>query len=89
MFHENLPEHALERARNEAERCDVLISIGTSNQVWPAAELPGIALRQGATVIIINPDFAGQPLDARIIRIQSAAGIAVPAIVAGLTAKTS
>jgi NAD-dependent deacetylase len=81
MFHENLPEHALETAREAALACDVLFSIGTSNQVWPAAELPGLALANGASVIIVNPDFTGQPLDHRIVRIESAAGIALPAIV--------
>lgn len=81
MFHENLPAHALERARGAAVACDVLLSIGTSNQVWPAAELPGIALDQGATVVIVNPDFTGQPLDRRIVRIQGAAGEILPKIV--------
>jgi NAD-dependent deacetylase len=82
MFHENLPAHALETAREAASACDVLISIGTSNQVWPAAELPGVALASGASVIIVNPDFTGQPLDRRILRIESAAGVALPAILA-------
>ena len=85
MFHETLPEGALRRARDEAASCDVMISIGTSNQVWPAAELPMVALHHGATVVIVNPDFSGQPLDRRIIRIESAAGTAMPAMVSHLT----
>jgi NAD-dependent deacetylase len=85
MFHENLPEHALETARHAAATCDVLLSIGTSNQVWPAAELPGLALARGASVVIVNPDFTGQPLDLRIVRIESAAGVALPAIVQSLS----
>jgi NAD-dependent deacetylase len=34
--------------------CDVLISVGTSGIVRPAAEIPEIALAFGATVIHVN-----------------------------------
>ncbi|KPW51929.1 NAD-dependent protein deacylase [Pseudomonas syringae pv. berberidis] len=34
--------------------CDVLISVGTSGVVTPAADLPDIALASGATVIHVN-----------------------------------
>lgn len=36
------------------KRCDVLISVGTSGIVTPAANLPDIALASGATVIHVN-----------------------------------
>ncbi len=42
--------HATER-----EACDVFFSIGTSLAIYPAAELPFEASRQGACVIQINP----------------------------------
>jgi NAD-dependent deacetylase len=80
MFHENLPEAALEAARDAASTCDVLISIGTSNQVWPAAELPGVTLASGGAVVIVNPDLEGQPMHRRVVGIASAAGVALPAI---------
>ena len=38
-----------------AEECDVLLSIGTSGIVYPAAELPLRALAHGATIVHINP----------------------------------
>ena len=38
-----------------AEECDVLLSIGTSGIVYPAAELPLRALGHGAAVVHINP----------------------------------
>jgi NAD-dependent deacetylase len=34
----------------------VLFSVGTSSMVWPAALLPGIAAKRGATAIQVNPD---------------------------------
>lgn len=80
MFHENLPEAALEAARDAAARCDVLLSIGTSNQVYPAAELPDIALRNGRSVIVVNPDLSGQPLHRNVIGIPMNAAQAMPAL---------
>jgi NAD-dependent deacetylase len=45
------------------KNCDVLISVGTSGIVTPAADIPGIALASGATVIHVNTASvgAGQP----------------------------
>jgi NAD-dependent deacetylase len=36
--------------------CDALVSIGTSAVVYPAADMPRIAKRNGATLIEINPE---------------------------------
>jgi NAD-dependent deacetylase len=81
MFEEELPSGAMEQARAAAEGCDVLLSVGTSNLVWPAAELPRYALRSGAAVIIINPDMAGQPIGRRITHLTGAAGEILPQLV--------
>jgi NAD-dependent deacetylase len=55
-FGEMLPEDAVARAWRVAEACDVLLLVGTSGTVWPAAELPHVAKRSGARVIEVNPD---------------------------------
>jgi NAD-dependent deacetylase len=78
MFEEMLPEAALGAAMAAAESCDLLLSVGTSNQVWPAAEVPLIALRHGASVVIVNPDLTGQPEDQRVIGLEGAAGEILP-----------
>jgi len=39
------------------EACDLLVSIGTSAVVFPAAELPLVAARAGAILIEINPEY--------------------------------
>ncbi len=43
LFEEPIPRHALERALQEARDCDLMLVIGTSAVVYPAAELPRIA----------------------------------------------
>lgn len=54
-FGEQLPEHTLDRAFAAAEDCDLLLSIGTSGVVQPAASIPRVALQAGATVVHVNP----------------------------------
>jgi NAD-dependent deacetylase len=74
MFEEMLSEPVLERARRATERCDLLLSVGTSNLVWPAKELPLIAQKSGAWVIIVNTEMSGQPVGQRVIHVQGRAG---------------
>ena len=60
-FGENLSESVLDRAFAEAKACDMLIAIGTSGLVHPAARLPGLAKASGARVVQVNP--TSTPLD--------------------------
>ncbi len=53
-FGESLPEEALNRAFTFSENCNVFIIVGTSGVVQPAASLPLIAKRNGATLVEIN-----------------------------------
>jgi NAD-dependent deacetylase len=53
-FGEPLPATLLEQAYAAAEGCQLLLSIGTSALVYPAAELPQVAQRAGAKVAEIN-----------------------------------
>lgn len=46
----------LEEVMDAMADCDLLVSIGTSAVVYPAAELPMIAKRNGAMLVEINPD---------------------------------
>ena len=81
MFEEELPPGAMERAREAAESCDLLLSVGTSNLVWPATEVPRYALRSGADIVIINPDMSGQPIGLRVSHLIGAAGAILPELV--------
>ena len=55
-FGEYLPERALLRAQQAAADCDLMMVVGTSALVYPAAELPFAAARAGAAVITVNPE---------------------------------
>jgi len=55
-FGEMLPAPALAAANRAAEECNLFFSIGTSSQVYPAAQLWQIASRRGAVVIEVNKD---------------------------------
>jgi NAD-dependent deacetylase len=55
-FGELLPAAALAAAVRAAGDCDLFLSVGTSGMVEPAASLPQVALRAGATVAVINLD---------------------------------
>ena len=55
-FGESLPSGVLEAAWAAAESCRLMLVIGTSAVVQPAASLPLVALRNGARLIEINPD---------------------------------
>jgi NAD-dependent deacetylase len=54
FFGEGIPMKAMLRANEEANKCNVIIIIGTSGVVYPAAEIPYMAKKKGATVIEIN-----------------------------------
>jgi NAD-dependent deacetylase len=54
-FGEALPLAALDAAERAAAACDVMLVVGTSGAVWPAAGLAMTAQRQGALVVIVNP----------------------------------
>ncbi len=56
-FGELLPEEVFARAEQAIERCDVLLSIGTSGEVYPAAGLVWRAKACGAAVVEVNPNW--------------------------------
>ncbi|MCL4693971.1 MAG: NAD-dependent deacylase [Candidatus Hydrogenedentes bacterium] len=53
-FGDMLDPGNIERAIRALQKCDLLISVGTSGVVYPAADLPRIAMESGATTIEIN-----------------------------------
>ena len=56
MFGEPIPAGVLEQCKEISERCDVMLLIGTSGTVNPAARMPLIARERGAILIEVNPD---------------------------------
>ena len=56
FFGEALPEKALHRAQAAAVKADVVLVVGSSLVVYPAASLPRIALEHGARLLIVNAE---------------------------------
>ncbi len=61
LFGEPLPYDLLARAQEEALACDVMLIVGTSLEVMPAADLPLLAKRRGAKLVLVNR--TATPLD--------------------------
>jgi NAD-dependent deacetylase len=53
-FEDSLSALVLDRAEALLRACDLIVSIGTSGVVYPAADLPRIAKQVGATTVEIN-----------------------------------
>ncbi|MBR3881547.1 MAG: NAD-dependent protein deacylase [Mailhella sp.] len=56
FFGEGLPEYAITEAEREARKADLMLVLGTSLTVYPAAAVPEITLQSGGKVAIINRD---------------------------------
>jgi NAD-dependent deacetylase len=55
-FEDALSRASLEAAERALEGCDLLVSVGTSGVVYPAAQLPVIAMKRGAVTVEVNPE---------------------------------
>lgn len=80
LFGEQLPFKTLQAAKKAARACDVLVVIGSSLEVAPASELPLMARRNGAKIIIINKSVTDYDRMADIVLKGDAAQL-LPAIV--------
>lgn len=61
FFGEALPPGAMAEAFRMAGECDLMLVVGSSLQVYPAADVPQEAARRGAPLVIINDEPT--PLD--------------------------
>ncbi|MCG3129909.1 MAG: NAD-dependent protein deacylase Sir2 [Phycisphaerae bacterium] len=76
-FGEHLPSEALHEAEHAVRSCDVMLVVGTSSVVYPAAALARVALGGGAFVIEINVERT--PLsDAADAVLSGKAGVVLP-----------
>ena len=82
-FGQVMPEDALEEAARLVETADLLLTVGSSLQVRPAADLPVLAVRSGVPLVIVNDDPT--PLDdVATLVVRGRAGEVLPAAVDGL-----
>ncbi|MEV7960120.1 Sir2 family NAD-dependent protein deacetylase [Streptomyces sp. NPDC088141] len=85
MFGERLDPVVLGEAMSIARACEVFIAVGTTLQVQPAASLAGIAVDNGARLIVVNAEPT--PYDELADEtIREPIGTALPALLKRLTA---
>jgi NAD-dependent deacetylase len=65
FFGESLPIDALREATAEAQESDLMLVLGTSLTVYPAASMPQYTLSRGGEIVIVNN--MATPLDGRAV----------------------
>ena len=84
LFGEPPPYQSLRTAQEDALQCDVMLVVGSSLEVEPAADLPFLARRRGAKIVVVN--FQATPIDNRAeVVIQGDAAYVLPRLVQLLT----
>lgn len=79
-FGQALPQDVMARAAAAAEACDLLLAVGSSLVVEPAASIPRLARQAGARLVIVNREPT--PLDGiadAVVR--GEIGVVLPALV--------
>jgi NAD-dependent deacetylase len=83
-FGEELPRDVFAQAEQACRECDVMLVVGTSAEVYPAAGLPYTAAQYGATIVEINPNPTALSARAHhVVRAPSA--VALPQILSEAT----
>ncbi|MCD6680220.1 MAG: NAD-dependent deacylase [Burkholderiaceae bacterium] len=80
-FGEFLSEAALAEAQRAASSCDAMLVVGTSALVYPAAELPVLARRSGARLVVVDPERTAIDDIADAV-VRAPAAVALPSLLA-------
>lgn len=90
-FGEQLPDEVLEDVEkyfSRSDKIDLMLVIGTSSQVWPAAGYSAMAKNKGARVAVVNMDRAdAKALDAEDWCFEGDAAFLVPQMLEGVIGK--
>ena len=81
LFGEAMPARAVDEAFGLARAADVILVAGSSLVVYPAAEIPLVALRAGARLIVVNAEPTPYDRLAEVV-IHGRSGEVLPAIAA-------
>jgi NAD-dependent deacetylase len=85
LYGEQLPVAQLQGARDATRKADLMLIIGSSLEVAPASELPALAARAGAKLVIVN--IESTPIDEKAeVVIHADAAEVLPKIVNRLEA---
>lgn len=78
-FGEQLPTEPWRRAVDATETADVVVVVGTSSIVYPAAGLPEMALARGTVVVEVNPEPTPLSSSATVV-VRESASQALPTL---------
>jgi NAD-dependent deacetylase len=81
-FGQSLVPEDLERAEAAASRCDLVLAVGSTLSVYPAAGLVPLARANGAAVVIVNGDPTDMDALADVV-IRGRIGRVLPVLVGG------
>jgi NAD-dependent deacetylase len=80
LFGEQLPIRELQGAQDAARKCDVMLIVGSSLEVAPASDIPVLARRNGARLVIVN--LEPTPADSLAeVTIHDRAAVVLPRII--------
>jgi NAD-dependent deacetylase len=79
-FGQELDERVVGACTAAATDCDVLLAVGTSLQVWPAAGLVEVAVAHGARLVIVNAEPTPYDEVADLV-VRESIGAALPRLV--------
>jgi NAD-dependent deacetylase len=79
-FGDPLPAKDLTESYEHSQRCDLFLVVGSSLVVYPAAEMPRVALQAGARLVIINQGETPYDRHAHL-RFSEAIGEVLPVVV--------
>jgi NAD-dependent deacetylase len=81
LFGEQIPLEASHDSHELASRCRVMIVVGTSAEVYPAADLPFLAKSRGAKIIEINIEKTHISRGLADIALTGSASVVIPELV--------
>jgi NAD-dependent deacetylase len=79
FFGESLPPSAIEEALELASACDLMLVVGSSLQVYPAAEVPRVAVERGVPLIVVTDEPTPMDIEATAV-LHGRSGEVLPAL---------
>jgi NAD-dependent deacetylase len=79
FFGESLPPSAIEEAFELARACDLILVVGSTLQVYPAAEVPRVAVERGVPLVVVNAEPTPMDVEAAVV-LQGRSGEILPAL---------
>jgi NAD-dependent deacetylase len=80
FFGESLPTAAMAEAFQLARECDLMLVVGSSLQVYPAAHVPGTAVERGIPLVVVNDEPTPMDVAAEVV-VRGRSGEVLPELV--------